>query len=145
MGTTLEGPFVYLTAALLSRLEATFVLAPLRTTAPSNPPTIDLVVMRPLRDPATRALVQEGKEEEAREGFVAKVWEVTKGAYSGGQHLGIVYPGGEGVVEYYRCGGFGWKPVSFSFCFSFLLWGLRADHYCWIDPERGVEGPPRVS
>ena len=122
---SLDGPYSYLVSSLVSRFEANFVVAPLRSPvhklAP-NVPSLDLVLIRPLRRPATRRAWDAAGENvhkrgEIRTEFVAKVWEVTGGMYDGGKHVDSVYPG-EGdeasvsVVEYIRCEGFEWEPVS---------------------------------
>jgi hypothetical protein len=134
----LEGPFAYFVSSLVSRFEPTFVVAPLRSplsplspltssssststgTNPQEEGTIDLVIIRPLRDEHISCLVKQGEEgaAKAREGFVGRTWEVMGGMYGGGKHLDVRYKdlesGAEGVevVEYYRCGGFEWEPVS---------------------------------
>ncbi|KAM0752323.1 hypothetical protein T439DRAFT_324399 [Meredithblackwellia eburnea MCA 4105] len=120
--TTLEGPFSYLVSSLVSRFESNFVVAPHRSPlSPLSPTlstassysTIDLVIIRPLRDLATAQLVKDGKQPEAADKFVAKVWEVTAGMYGGGTHLDVELKGQEGVgiVEYYRATGFEWEPL----------------------------------
>ncbi|GAA5949532.1 hypothetical protein JCM21900_000254 [Sporobolomyces salmonicolor] len=125
----LEGPFAYLVSSLVSRFEPTFVVAPLRSPlsplapSPSEKPTIDLVLIRPLRHRPTAALVKKGKDEEAKTGFAQRVWGVTAGMYDSGRHVDMRYEAGEGaedaeeeeegrtsVVEVYRCEGFEWVP-----------------------------------
>ncbi|ORY69134.1 hypothetical protein BCR35DRAFT_326432 [Leucosporidium creatinivorum] len=140
----LEGPFAYVVSSLVSRFEPNFVVAPLRSphsplsplassspssssspstsTATKDEGTIDLVLIRPLRDSQTSSLVDEGEEgaAKAREGFIGRTWAVMGGMYDGGKHLDVKYKGSEGgsegveVVEYYRCGGFEWEPLGLS-------------------------------
>lgn len=122
---TLPGPYSYFVSSLISRFETNFVVAPLRSPlhllAPETP-SLDLVLIRPLRHPATRRAWEAAgddaaKQEAVRTGFVSQVWEVTGGMYDGGKHVDAVYePDGadEGiaVVEYIRCEGFEWQPAS---------------------------------
>lgn len=118
---TVEGPFAYLVSSLVSRFETNFLVAPLRSPLSSlKPPnshhdegSIDLVLIRPLRDSVTSALVEGGLEEKAKKGFVDRVWQVMGGMYDGGKHLDVTYDGDQGVeiVEYLRCSGFTWEPV----------------------------------
>lgn len=130
------GEFAYMTAALVDRFELNFVPAPFRSplsplsplsssfqSSPAASPSvgsIDLILIRPLRHSPTAALVREGKEEEAKKAFVARVWEVSGKMYENGAHVDLVYAeeeredkGEEGreVVEVYRCEGFEWTPV----------------------------------
>ncbi|KAK4047364.1 hypothetical protein OIO90_006223 [Microbotryomycetes sp. JL221] len=133
----LEGPFSYFVSALVSRFEPTFVVAPLRSPdhASSSTPnyersetaqrssdlasSMDIVVIRPLRDPETQQAVAlaNGNEEQLqkiRQGFAQKLWSVTAGMYDGGKHINARYEadGGEGseIVEYYRCEKLKWIP-----------------------------------
>ncbi len=121
----LSGPYSYFVSSLVSRFETNFVVAPLRSPIHALAPTapsLDLVLIRPLRRPDTRraweaAGADEAKQEAVRAEFVAKVWEVTGGMYGGGKHVDSLYSkDGEGenvsVVEYVRCEGFEWQPVS---------------------------------
>ena len=77
---------------------------------------MDVVVLRPERDPSTRM-----DSQEMREAFSEKLKGVLGGAYQDGAHVGLTYAedgcvrdNGEGwsVVEYFRCGGWEWEPVS---------------------------------
>lgn len=113
--TKLEDEFSYLTAALTDRFEPSFVIAPFRSSTSTHPPTtpsVDLVVIRPLRDLATFALERAGDGEKARESFVARIWATMGGAYKGGSHVDEVGENNEGVVEYYRVRSFQWAPVG---------------------------------
>ncbi|KAL7421279.1 hypothetical protein Q5752_004164 [Cryptotrichosporon argae] len=133
----LAGPFTYLlSSTLVPRLEPTFVIAPTLQTHPPTSPSMDVVVLRPLRDPRVRATlgvdVAESRQTDPQ--AAGAVWaeravEVLGQAYSEGAHVALTYPvspggagakpwaaqaGGDGevVVEVYRCGGFEWTPVS---------------------------------
>ncbi|BGO92482.1 hypothetical protein JCM10020v2_004150 [Rhodotorula toruloides] len=119
-----RGPFSYLVSSLVSRFEQTFLVAPFRSPLSPLAPvpgeaSIDVIAIRPLRRRATRALVETGKEDQAREGFVGRLWEVTGEIYDGGRHVDAMYDdegeeGSEGkgksVVEVWRCEGFEWVP-----------------------------------
>lgn len=122
---TLTGPYSYFVSSLISRFETNFVVAPLRSPVhPLEPtaPSLDLVLIRPLRRPATRrdweTVGADGeKQGSVRTDFVGKVWEVTGGMYDGGKHIDFQYDtdgeyGSVGIVEYIRCEGFEWQPVS---------------------------------
>lgn len=132
-----RGPFSYLVSSLVSRFEQTFLVAPFRSPLSPLAPvpgeaSIDVIAIRPLRRRATRALVETGKEDQAREGFVGRLWEVTGEIYDGGRHVDAMYDdegeeGSEGkgksVVEVWRCEGFEWVPVrpTSRFLLSSLL------------------------
>lgn len=121
----LQGPFAYLASSLVSRFESNFLVAPFRS--PSSPlhpdpssPSLDIVLVRPLRDTTTSSLVRAEKDKEAKEGFVATLWNALGGMYRGGVHVDEKFEGREEtVVEYFRCGGFVWEPVSRSFALIF--------------------------
>ncbi|KPV74551.1 uncharacterized protein RHOBADRAFT_54357 [Rhodotorula graminis WP1] len=131
--TVIGGPFAYLVAALVSRFEPSFVVAPFRS--PSHPlaphperdggrPSIDVVAIRPLRHAPTAALARGSEEDRrrAREGFVERVWSVTGGMYDGGSHVDEVYGEGEAaeeegaegraVCEVWRAERVEWVPVA---------------------------------
>jgi len=111
----LLGPFVYfLSTVNVDRLEQHFRISPLQRMLP--PPhgtqTMDVLVMRPLRDPSL-----EGKDGEAeRERFKERLWGVLGGAYQDGAHIHARYASPDGktdgppVVEYFRVGGWEWIP-----------------------------------
>jgi hypothetical protein len=113
----LLGPFAYfLSTVNVDRLEPQFRITPLQRSLP--PPhgaqTMDVLVVRPLRDPSL-----EGKDGEVeREKFKERVWSAIGGAYQDGAHIHARYdsPDGQGdgvpVVEYFRVGGWEWIPVS---------------------------------
>ncbi|BGP33152.1 hypothetical protein JCM10296v2_004944 [Rhodotorula toruloides] len=125
-----EGPFSYLVSALVSRFEQAFLVAPFRSPfSPLAPEageaSIDVVAIRPLRRRATRALVEAGEGEKAREEFVGTLWEVTGKIYEAGMHVDALYDDeeeaeeegtgrGKSVVEVWRCEGFEWVPNTQS-------------------------------
>lgn len=118
----LEGPFTYfLSTTNADRLEPTFRIVPKQSTFPapslSSPATMDVVVVRPLRDPSIA-----DASEQNRQAFAQKCMTVVGGAYRDGAHIKMRYGSsgeivegqGEGptVVEYFRCNGWEWIPVS---------------------------------
>ena len=77
---------------------------------------MDIVIVRPKRDPT---YVDDG--EESRQRFVSKASTILGGAYQQGAHVNLRYKSsgelstdGDGVtaVEYIRCSGWEWMPVS---------------------------------
>lgn len=124
----LNGPFAYfLSTVNVDRLEPAFLITPLHATLPPaarpHPATLDIVILRPLRDQTLEAASDTDKE-----AFAARCMSVLGGAYRDGAHVnmrfssadGSVVEGGEGtpVVEYFRCGGWEWIPVSRLFYYS---------------------------
>jgi hypothetical protein len=113
----LDGPFVYfLSTVNVDRLESTFRITPLARTIPPTEASCELLVLRPLRDPSIS-----WDHSQAREAFVPKLWNVLENAYKDGHHINLRYcgngdivSGGDGptVLEYFRCGGWEWIPVS---------------------------------
>ncbi|KAL0947227.1 hypothetical protein HGRIS_013344 [Hohenbuehelia grisea] len=111
----LSGPFVYfLSTVNVDRLEPAFRISPLSSTMPATEPVLDVIIVRPLRDPS---IASEGPD--ARSAFVPKLWKVLGGAYEDGAHVNMRYNSmgevdvghdGEAVVEYIRCGGWEWTP-----------------------------------
>ncbi|THH20929.1 hypothetical protein EW146_g498 [Bondarzewia mesenterica] len=86
----------------------------LRRAHPPSEDAIDVVVVRPSRDPSVR-----DAGEEARARFADKAWKVLGGAYEDGKHVrlrynvdGEIVEEGDGVpvVEYFRVGGWEWIP-----------------------------------
>ncbi|OBZ75746.1 Sphingosine kinase 1 [Grifola frondosa] len=110
----LEGPFAYfLSTVNVDRLEPAFKITPL-TTRTRGEVYLDVVIVRPLRDP-TSAMDSEA----TRHAFAAKAGTVLGAAYQNGAHIalryaqdGSVVSDGDGptVVEYIRCGGWEWEP-----------------------------------
>ena len=111
-----DGPFSYFVSALVDRFEPNFIVAPLRSAADPTTPSIDIVLIRPLRDTFTQSLLDDGRTtpEAVREQFVKRIWGCTGGMYDGGKHVDMRFEGGDEdlVVEYYRCGSYTWTPVS---------------------------------
>lgn len=133
-GDVLEGPFSYvLSTTICERLEPTFVINPtLKTIPPGNKSeTMDLVVLRPLRDPD----VHRATSEEQPEKWKTRAMEVIGQAYKEGAHVDLIYPdqggqtvnGGDGAVavETFRVGGFEWTPTVSST----KPWVYPADRY----------------
>jgi len=115
----LDGPFVYfLSTVNVDRLESTFRITPLARTIPPTEASCELLILRPLRDPSIL-----WDHTQAREAFVPKLWNVMGNAYRDGQHVNLRYNGGGDIVsdgdgptvlEYFRCGGWEWIPVSYN-------------------------------
>lgn len=113
----LYGPFAYfLSTVNVDRLEPAFKITPLMTEIPPAEASMDVVIVRPLRDPSTS-----WDNPEAREAFVPKLYAILSTAYRNGEHVNLLYnesgeiiTGGEGpmAVEYIRCGGWEWLPDS---------------------------------
>lgn len=116
-----DGPFAYfLSTVNVDRLEPAFRITPLHSTIPPTAASFDIVMVRPLRDPSINwdALKE---RQDARQAFVQKANTVLQGAYKNGNHIGMRYGEngeielegiGPTVVEYIRCGGWEWTPVS---------------------------------
>ncbi|KAG6865872.1 hypothetical protein C0991_010953 [Blastosporella zonata] len=110
-----DGPFAYfLSTVNVDRLEPAFRITPLARTIPPVEAACDVIMVRPMRDPAISH-----DTPEARTNFVSKMWMVLGGAYDDGAHIEIHHdneggltPDGDGplVVEYIRCGGWEWIP-----------------------------------
>lgn len=113
----LEGPFAYFVSTInVDRLEPSFRITPLQSVIPPPPASSELVIIRPDRDPSFA-----GDTPDGRAAFVPKLWKVLEGAYKDGAHINLRYApdgsiveDGDGlpVVEYFRCGGWQWYPVS---------------------------------
>lgn len=111
----LSGPFAYfLSTVNVDRLEPTFRIAPQFSTAPPDGTSLDVVIVRPQRDP-----VFTSDTPQAREAFGTKVFTVLTAAYQDGSHIRLRYKengdisednDGPTVVEYFRCGGWEWIP-----------------------------------
>ncbi|SCZ87962.1 BZ3500_MvSof-1268-A1-R1_Chr2-1g04094 [Microbotryum saponariae] len=107
----LDGPWVYVVGSLVSRFEKDFIVAPLRTRSITTQAeqdqefdsSIDVVLVRPLRDPLTRKVLESEGAQKAKEFFVAGLWETLGGIYRGGKHVGMRWNDGTERVEYYRC------------------------------------------
>jgi hypothetical protein len=123
----LEGPFAYfLSTTTTPRLEATFVINPTLETNRPESPSMDIVIMRPMRDPRVSKAAEEGGDKAASEAWKPRPWEVLGQAYNNGAHVNMLYnddgsssvadsrggahDGENVVVETFRCGGFEWTP-----------------------------------
>ncbi|KAG6910878.1 hypothetical protein DXG01_006561 [Tephrocybe rancida] len=110
-----DGPFAYfLSTVNVDRLEPDFRITPIARTIPPVEATCEVVMVRPLRDPA---ISQDTLD--ARTSFVPKLWTTFGAAYDNGAHIklrhdndGGLTTDGDGpiVVEYIRCGGWEWIP-----------------------------------
>jgi hypothetical protein len=113
----LDGPFSYfLSTVNVDRLEPAFMITPLASRIRPTEATLDIVIVRPLRDPSIHMDTPDG-----RNAFAPKLSVILGAAYREGSHVdlrynseGDVVDGGVGpvVVEYFRCGGWEWIPVS---------------------------------
>jgi hypothetical protein len=117
----LAGPFSYfLATGAVDRLEPEFRITPLVIRQPTEGASVDVVVVRPTADPS---IMEES--EEARKTFAPKIGKVLGDAYKEGSHVDSVYledgevaqyeegmECGKLPVEYFRCGGWEWTPVS---------------------------------
>ncbi|OSD02733.1 hypothetical protein PYCCODRAFT_299500 [Trametes coccinea BRFM310] len=113
----LIGPFSYfLSTVNVDRLEPAFRITPRakETLEESSPAALDLIMIRPMRDPSYTM-----DSEEARKAFAEKVGAVLGAAYQDGAHINLRYAedgsittegDGPTVVEYIRCGGWEWEP-----------------------------------
>ncbi|KAA1117378.1 hypothetical protein PGT21_005557 [Puccinia graminis f. sp. tritici] len=124
----LEGPFSYFTACLVDRLESKFIIAPLRnpdrvplSEDSSRAATIDLVIIRPTRDPSLKSLLEDphssssssSSDSQPRKEAITKfVSLVLQNAYQDGDHINLLTDDGLPIVEYYRCGGWVWTPTD---------------------------------
>jgi hypothetical protein len=116
----LQGPFAYfLSTVNVDRLEPLFRIAPLQRAMPPPPGalTMDVLAVRPLRDPSL-----EGKAgEEERERYKDRIWSAINGAYEDGAHVRARYDTQDGnangppIIEYFRVKGWEWVPVRLPF------------------------------
>lgn len=122
----LDGPFAYfLSTVNADRLESLFRVSPLITSSPGTGAYMDVVVIRPLRDPSVHL-----DSPESRAAFAQKAGAVLGGVYQDGNHVNLRYDPegkvvseGDGtfVVEYFRCGGWEWEPVRPFLCHGVYL------------------------
>ncbi|KAI0340152.1 hypothetical protein BDW22DRAFT_444134 [Trametopsis cervina] len=111
----LEGPFAYFLSTMsVDRLEPTFRITPLHSSIPPSDASLDVVILRPLRDKSISA-----ESDRDREVFASKSMAVLGGAYRDGAHINMRYSDGgdvveegegEVVAEYFRCSGWEWIP-----------------------------------
>ncbi|KAG2349324.1 hypothetical protein BDR05DRAFT_900618 [Suillus weaverae] len=109
------GPFAYfLSTVNVDRLEPSFRITPLASDFVSSEVSLDLVMIRPHRDPT---FVMDTIE--ARNAFAEKSNAVLTAAYQDGSHINLRYTDdgkitsegtGPTVVEYIRCRGWEWIP-----------------------------------
>ncbi|KAG2149197.1 ATP-NAD kinase-like domain-containing protein [Suillus clintonianus] len=109
------GPFAYfLSTVNVDRLEPTFRITPLVSEFVPSEVSLDIVMVRPHRDPT---FVMDTIE--ARNAFAEKSIAVLNAAYQDGDHINLRYTddgkitsegSGPTVVEYIRCGGWEWIP-----------------------------------
>lgn len=111
----LSGPFAYfISTTNVDRLEPAFQISPLFTKSPPAPGELDLVVVRPMRDPALQL-----DNELARAAFAPRLMDVLRSAYQQGAHVKMRHDksahtsSSPFVVEYIRTLGWKWIPVSF--------------------------------
>jgi hypothetical protein len=114
-----DGPFAYfLSTVNVDRLEPAFRITPLHSTIPPTAASVDIVMMRPLRDPSLNWGTP-GERRDARQAFAQKATTVLQGAYKDGIHIDMRYGKngeieldgvGPTIVEYVRCGGWEWTP-----------------------------------
>lgn len=102
----LKDRFSYFTSCLIDRLESNFIIAPLRLD--SDLSSMDVIMVRPSQDPTLKNL----SDKDLAQASAAQVTEVMAGAYQSGSHLQLTNSDGQPVVEYWRCGGWIWTPVS---------------------------------
>lgn len=122
-GVVVDGPFVYMNAMTVDRLEPQFVPAPFASAHYSaelqrGSDQLDVIVVRPRRSPALQHDdISEGEREQFASGPLAQV--MFQGMYKNGAHVDFVYakdgsvqPSGDGapVVEYFRAAGYEWRP-----------------------------------
>lgn len=108
----------FLSTVNVDRLEPAFRITPLMSRIPSQDVSLDVVVLRPERDPAFAS-----NTSASREAFASKIGTVFSGTYQDGKHISFRFgqdghigehSSGPAVVEYFRCGGWEWMPVGSS-------------------------------
>lgn len=117
----LSGPFAYFLATInVDRLEPQFVISPLQKRIKPIKDTMDVIVIRPRRDPT---ISQNSDSKEDRTRFAEKTMQILHAAYKNGAHVDLGYvKGGDlhdcstsdyvcSVVEYVRCASWEWVVV----------------------------------
>ncbi|CAO1634872.1 unnamed protein product [Parajaminaea phylloscopi] len=148
----LAGPFLYMICTTVDRLEPQFVPAPFASPqvagqAPSlaRPlDALDVVIVRPARDPLVQTRIGGGANARAdpafweapeslpgRQAFAeSRATPLTQAMYDQGKHVYLRYPDGSDaetpssqladdnhgppMVEYFRCHGYDWQPSASS-------------------------------
>ncbi|KAL4064330.1 ATP-NAD kinase-like domain-containing protein [Scleroderma citrinum] len=104
----------FLSTVNVDRLEPAFLISPLFSRIPSHHISLDLVIVRPERDPT---FIMDTPT--SREAFARKTGVLFAAAYQDGNHIRLRYrqdgdighyDDGPTVVEYFRCGGWEWVP-----------------------------------
>jgi len=122
----LQGPFAYfLSTVNVDRLEPLFRITPLQRAMPPPPGalTMEVLVVRPLRDPSLGG--RAGEEE--RERYKERIWSAIYGAYQDGAHVRARYDTQDGkadgppIVEYFRVKGWEWLPVRLPFGYVIIF------------------------
>lgn len=129
----IHGPILYFVCVTTDRLEPSFVPAPF--SGPSSKilqrpaDAVDLVLLRPTRSPDLQSISPNANQfwtqDESqiyREQYASNILpSITAAMYDEGNHVDLTYKKGGGVetkgegplvIEYYRCAGYKWTPVS---------------------------------
>ncbi|TIA88877.1 hypothetical protein E3P81_03291 [Wallemia ichthyophaga] len=102
---SLEGPFTYLLATHIDRLEDGFVVAPKRNHFAADNDILRVVVVRPARDSRVRDLLDNREHDKARQIASHVLTDVMYAAYDNGRHVDMHYDNDEHVVEYFAVQG----------------------------------------
>ncbi|KNZ63860.1 hypothetical protein VP01_1090g2 [Puccinia sorghi] len=103
-----EGPFSYFTACLVDRLESKFIIAPLRnpdrfplSDQSTRASTIDLVIIRPTRDPALKCILQDPHSSaQLRANALTKFIDlVSQAVYQDGIHINLLADDGLPITD----------------------------------------------
>ncbi|KAI9636782.1 ATP-NAD kinase-like domain-containing protein [Dioszegia hungarica] len=170
----IDGTFAYfLSSAACPRLEPTFVISPLLERIPDKE-SMDVLVIRPGRDPRIRKILDEAEYESFKavrdagdqevldklsEAWVPRACEVVGKAYEEGRHVDLTYtPEGDvesrgtgpRVVEVYRCTGFEWTPRdkddkgSHLVCADGSLMHIPSGGSASVRLDKGAEGKGEI-
>ncbi|KAH7889818.1 ATP-NAD kinase-like domain-containing protein [Phlebopus sp. FC_14] len=111
----LYGPFAYfLSTVNVDRLEPAFRICPMILDDPPQDASLDVIVIRPRRNPTFSLHTPQAREE-----FATTTFAVLMEVYRNGNHINLRYKEdgdttdsglGPVVVEYFRCGGWEWIP-----------------------------------
>ncbi|ORX39162.1 ATP-NAD kinase-like domain-containing protein [Kockovaella imperatae] len=135
------GPFSYfLSTTTANRLEQAFVVAPTLSLLPPGSedggPSMDIIIIRPGRDPSVIAAQDQGEEATGKM-RAKRLGEIAGNIYKNGSHVNLTFArdesgslehGGEGevAVEVFRAQGFDWIPTDTSH---------QASHYVCADGD----------